>query len=79
MVIDLDDVNKQLNLRLESIRTHCESLGYKSDIGPMDMTAMEHASKITEDCKANLESSGRLITLDLCMNAVWLDLSNPTP
>lgn len=59
VVIDLDDVNKLLNSRLESIQKHCESLGYKSNIDPTDMTLDERTNKITEDCRTSLEASGR--------------------
>ena len=59
VVVDLDDVNKLLNSRLESIRTHCEALGLSSDVGTPDMSTVEHARKITAECNANLEATGR--------------------
>ena len=52
---------QQLNLRLESIRTHCETLGYGSEVGPSDMNVHEHAQKITKKCNSSLAASGRYI------------------
>ncbi len=60
VVVNLDDVNKQLNSRLESIRTHCESLGYLSEVqGSPGLSTMEQATKITAECNVNLEANGR--------------------
>ncbi|XP_064401779.1 protein lin-9 homolog isoform X2 [Halichondria panicea] len=59
VVVNLDDVNKQLNARLESIRTHCESLGFSSEVyGSPDLSTMEQAVKITGECNSKLEATG---------------------
>ncbi len=62
VVVNLDDVNKQLNARLESIRTHCESLGFSSEVyGSPDLSTMEQAVKITGECNSKLEATGRYV------------------
>jgi hypothetical protein len=58
LVVDLDDINKQLNQRLDAIRGHCDSMGYGSEINPPHMNTRDQASRITESANNSLEASG---------------------
>ena len=49
---------QQLNLRLDSIKSHCDALGCGAELGP-SMDVHEHAQKITESSNGSLEGSGR--------------------
>ena len=50
---------QQLNQRLDSIRGHCEAMGYGSEINPPHMNVREQATRITESANNSLEASGR--------------------
>ena len=52
-------MTQQLNQRLDSIRGHCESMGYGSEINPPHMDVREQATRITESANNSLEASGR--------------------
>ena len=52
-------LSQQLNMRLDAIRTHCESLGYNTEVGPSHMDVQEHALKIAETANTSLEATGR--------------------
>ena len=53
---------QQLNLRLDAIRGHCDSMGYGSEINPPHMNTRDQASRITESANNSLEASGRSLT-----------------
>ena len=50
---------QQLNQRLDSIRDHCDSMGYGSEINSPHVDVREQASRITESANNSLEASGR--------------------
>eukprot|EP00731_Ephydatia_muelleri_P007724 Em0004g62a len=60
-IIQLDDMNKHLNTRLEGIKQYCLELGYGPDVGHPCLElkdCREHASKIAESANTSLEASG---------------------
>ena len=57
----MSTLSQQLNQRLDSIRCHCDSMGYGSEINPPHLDVREQAARITESANNSLEASGRYI------------------
>lgn len=60
IVIDLDDINRQLNMRSEAVKKYCSELGYEDEPHQLASTqeCMQHALEITHDSNVRLKATG---------------------
>ncbi|XP_019857547.1 PREDICTED: protein lin-9 homolog [Amphimedon queenslandica] len=64
LVIDLDDINRQLNLRSEAIKRYTSELGYQDNPRPMSSVqeCMDQAVTMTEHSNVKLTATGSEVT-----------------